>query len=494
MPRCIPEQRSTAGAHAKRLAVRTWVPNQWIGNESLTCHSLYNVKRRVASLPPVSQEVFTEKVLAAKATSSAAAAKASYERTCVACQKTFYSENSYQNHVRSSKHRSREAALKKKGALADDASSVMSSAFSLGDPVNQSVSGDTESTVSGVTSKVEDIKVSENGAGKKEESSVADDENEEEYPTSRCLFCLEHAADLQANVEHMFKAHGMFIPEREYLVDLEGLIKYLHAKITQNYECLYCHAIRGNAEGVRTHMRDKGHCMIGFDSEEEQIEIGQFYDFRSTYSDADEDEDESAENDGGVPVDDDDDGWETEDSSATSVEADDDKPYKGPKPIYVSDFELHLPSGRSVGHRSLARYYRQNLHNYPTPEERASRQLAIENGTAEPEDQKQNRNHNRAVISRANGGLGMLGATTQQKREALANERRERTRAQREEQKYTAKVNRRANNQKHYRVSFPFSMPADCSVLTPFDRILSSSDQFLSIIPFGVESRIMNLR
>ena len=443
--------------------------------------SLYNVKRRVASLPPVSQEVFTEKVLAAKATTSAAAAKASYEKICVACQKTFYSENSYQNHVRSSKHRSREAALKKKGALVDDASSVMSSAFSLGDPVNQSVSGDTESTVSGVTSKAEDIKVSENSADKEEKTSESEDDNEEEYPISRCLFCLEKSSDHQANVEHMFKAHGMFIPEKDYLVDLEGLIKYLHAKITQNYECLYCHAIRGNAEGARTHMRDKGHCMIAFDTEEEQIEIGQFYDFRSTYSD--EDEDESADNDGGVPVDEDDDGWETEDSSATSVEADgDEKPYKGPQPIYVSDFELHLPSGRSVGHRSLARYYRQNLHNYPTPEERASRQLAIENGTAEPEDQKKSRNHNRAVISRANGGLGMIGATTQQKREALAHERRERTRAQREEQKYIAKVNRRANHQKHFRVSCSFLTRGGCPRLTLLARILSSSDWFLSIL------------
>ena len=88
------------------------------------------MKRRIASLPPVSQETFNEKVLAAKATSTAAAAKASFEKTCEACQKTFYSENTYANHIKSSKHRSREAQLHREHA--DDASSVMSSNFSLG--------------------------------------------------------------------------------------------------------------------------------------------------------------------------------------------------------------------------------------------------------------------------------------------------------------------------------------------------------------------------
>ncbi|KAL1966936.1 hypothetical protein VTN77DRAFT_3680 [Rasamsonia byssochlamydoides] len=411
---------------------------------------LYNVKRRVVSLPPVSQEVFTEKVLTAKANSSAAAAKASYEKTCVACQKTFYSENSYQNHVKSSKHKLREARLKQRESLADDTSSVMSSTFSLGDPINKSEAADSESTLSQVTSKLKTTAIEE-----EDEDEVEDEEeDDDEFTTSRCLFCSERASDLQSNVDHMFKAHGMFIPEKDYLVDLDGLIRYLHAKITQNNECLYCHAIRSTAAGIRTHMRDKGHCMIAFETEEEQIEIGQFYDFRSTYSDYEDDEESAETAEGGVRLagsDADDDGWETA-SSATSVESDDEsKPYRGGREIYQTDYELHLPSGKSVGHRSLARYYRQNLHNYPTPEERIARHLAIENGTAEEEDKKTSRNHHRAVITRANGGLGMLGATASQKHEALVSERRERNRAQREERKYMAKVNRAANHQKHYR-------------------------------------------
>jgi pre-60S factor REI1 len=451
----------------------------------LILHSLYNVKRRVASLPPVPQEVFTEKVLTARASTSAAAAKASFEKTCDACQKSFFSENSYQNHIKSSKHKLRQNALKKKG-LADDSSSVISSTFSLGDPINsKSVAGDSESTVSHVTNKLKNTAIQE------EEN---EDENMEEqedasanYSASSCLFCSEDAADVQSNVDHMFKIHGMFIPEKDYLTDLEGLVRYLHAKVNENHECLHCHAIRTTAAGVRTHMRDKGHCMIAFETEEEQVEIGQFYDFRSTYSDGEDDDEDMVDDEGGVPVtssDADEEGWETDDSS---VESDrEQKPYRGSQPVYETDYELHLPSGRSVGHRSLAKYYRQNLHSYPTAEERAAaRQLAIENGDAAEGDAETStikRNNHTAIVSRANGGLGMTGATAQQKTEALASERRERTRAQRSERKFAAKVNRQANSQKHFRVSESKSISTRLSCvfgtpLTLIFRTLSSNNR-----------------
>lgn len=400
---------------------------------------LYNIKRRIASLPPVSQEVFNEKVLAAKASSSAAAAKASFEKTCHACQKTFYSENSYRNHVNSSKHKLREARMSKD--IPDDSSSVMSSTFSLGEPINKP-SADVSAVAQGV--KATTIEEEE----EEEDEELAEEQG---FSSVHCLFCNTRLGDIQENVQHMSKSHGMFIPEKDYLVDLEGLIHYLYRKITENNECLYCHAIRANAAAIRTHMRDKGHCMIAFETEDEQIEIGQFYDFRSTYSD-DEGEEDTPESDGvKVPTSDaDDDGWETE-TSASSVDEDEIDSRKQAPVVYQSEYELHLPSGRSVGHRSLARYYRQNLHNYPSSEERIQRQLAIENGEAKEEEEQRGRNQNRAMVTRANGGLGMVGATEVQKRTALRSERRERTRALREERRYTAKVNYAANNQKHYR-------------------------------------------
>ncbi|KAL4886951.1 C2H2 type zinc-finger-domain-containing protein [Aspergillus karnatakaensis] len=400
---------------------------------------LYNMKRRVASLPPVSQEIFNEKVLAAKATTTAAAAKASFEKSCVACQKTFYSENSFQNHVKSSKHKAREARLSRDNA--EDTSSVMSSTFSLGEPINKS--RDAEADVANVTERLKEATIKEED----EDEELADADS---WSSAHCLFCNNESSTVEENTDHMFKTHGMFIPERSYLANLEGLIHYLWRKINENSECIYCHSIKNSPEGIRTHMKDKGHCMIAFESEAEQIEIGQFYDFRSTYSD-DEDNESVEMVDGGVKVsssDADEEGWETD---ASSVDEDDEENYKNGPSVYRTEYELHLPSGRTAGHRSLARYFRQNLHNYPTAEERYQRQLAIENGEIEEEEKPRGRNANRALISRANGGTGMIGVGDVEKRAVVETERKERQRAIRQEARYTARVNRANNNQKHFR-------------------------------------------
>src|SRR6266516_8104281 len=92
--------------------------------------SRYNLKRRVASLPPISSEVFNEKVLTAQATTNAAADKASFQKNCSICQKTYFSETNYQNHIGSQKHKLRLAASQK--ASLAETTSVVSSTVSLG--------------------------------------------------------------------------------------------------------------------------------------------------------------------------------------------------------------------------------------------------------------------------------------------------------------------------------------------------------------------------
>ena len=42
-----------------------------------------------------------------------------------------------------------------------------------------------------------------------------------------CLFCSHLSQSLESNVRHMTTAHGFFLPDVEYLVDLSGLIIYL---------------------------------------------------------------------------------------------------------------------------------------------------------------------------------------------------------------------------------------------------------------------------
>lgn len=477
--------------------------NHLLANDiSTVLRSRYNLKRRVASLPPISSEMFAEKVLSAQASSSAAAAKATFEKSCPACQKTYYSENAFLNHMNSQKHRLNEAALRKDGTR-DETGSVISGAFSAGEPIDGPASealaengmrdegSDIVDGVKGMRLKTDDgttlAHPSQDGSFEEGPGLSSEKTTDENYHLLHCLFCNYKSPNLKLNVHHMSKLHGMFLPEQGYLVDLEGLLKYFFSKITKNNECLYCHKIKQTTSGIQNHMRDKGHCMVAFETDEEMIEVGQFYDFSSTYSDVEDDEDEDEAEKGGAPVGADD-GWET-DSSVSSLDSDeigalpiDDHSHQyaklpnhkhhahqDPRPhrnadgfhsrahtynhaAFYSDYELHLPSGRTAGHRSLARYYRQNLRNYATtPEDRIERQRAIE--AASSNDTEDGDNSNRALTTRANGGIGMLGTTDDQKREARASQARGRELENRSRRQYQRGVDKRSNYQKHFRVS-----------------------------------------
>ena len=496
----------------------------------------------MASLGPLSSEVFAEKVLSAQATSSAAAAKASFERSCTACQKTYYSENAYQNHLGSQKHRARVTSIQngEAPAMDDETSSVMSSTISLGEPIGKiaTVTQDLEAeaefstVINGIkkTSLEDQEPVSRRPSrphhSSNEEraehplsttttatSTSATDNTEEpteDMPMLQCLFCNYKSPTLKLNILHMTKFHGMFIPEQPYLVDIEGLIGYLQAKIAENNECLFCHKLKNSIGGIQTHMRDKGHCMIAFESEEEMIEIGQFYDFRSTYSDEEDDGDtdmdeskpvisggvklgsrrsetqtvvddqgDSEMADGGENAD----GWETDSSASLDSEdlhalpIDHDHAFDrlqmhrhhshtDPRrhrtvdgfhshahshhAAFHSDYELHLPSGRTAGHRSLSRYYRQNLHNYPTPNERIERRL-LADGSADEEMLDEGTPPGRLIVTRADGGLGMLGVSDAKKREVKAVEKRDRKAVQRAQNQYQWGIDKRGNSQKHFR-------------------------------------------
>lgn len=499
----------------------------------------YNLKRRVASLPPLSSEVFTEKVLANQASAAATAAKASFEKSCPACVKTYYSENAYNNHLNSQKHKSN-VAKAGRGHLDDAASvsgSVMSSAFSL---VGSTVESDatevnrvTDKEFSEVVDAVKNTKLDteestsrrpsrphqSNGSSQDDKDSVTSNKPPTD-PLLDCLFCNYRSPNFSLNVNHMGRFHGMFVPEKEFLVEPENLIKYLHRKIHNKHQCLRCQKVVHSASGIQTHMRDRGHCMIAFESDEELVEIGQFYDFRSSYPDADEfdaleqnaedgSDDSASTADGGVKLgaprktvtttgddtvmsgDEEEDGWET-DSTVSSVPTDeitavpidrshrhkllgksrhhahnDPRPHRSadgfhshahakPVAVYHDEYELHLPTGRTAGHRSLNKYYRQNLRNYPGVAERMENQQRLIAGARSDSDgdvdmDAPESNRGRQVMTRANGGLGMIGVSDAKKAEIRAVEKRERKREERARNKYQAGNERRNNFQKHFR-------------------------------------------
>lgn len=419
----------------------------------------------------------------------------------------------------------------------DETNSMQSSYLDQETSVGRSdTDSDTEEEVTKVAKDLE-------GASLKDGTTEAGTANEEKPRTvseadlRRCLFCNYESPTIMLSVTHMERIHSMFIPERSYLVDINGLLTSLLEKINDFHECLYCGKLKPTVFGLQTHMRDKGHCKIPFGTEDEQLEIGEFYDFTSTYSDVEEDEesDDEApkERSSGAKLgakrpdkaegDDDEemvdgDGWET-DSSASSLDSadltavpldlhthqyeklnrhphhssQDPRPHLNPDgfhshahkhahAVFYSDYELHLPSGRAVGHRSLAKYYKQNLHSHPSPSERQE-QLAIREAASSDSEQdeqlarRNDRERGRQLATRANPHRGMVGVTDQKRREVQVTEKKARKQEERERRRFQWGNNKQGNFQKHFRVSSRVTIPMYESKILTLSRILSYSSR-----------------
>lgn len=185
-------------------------------------------------------------------------------------------------------------------------------------------------------------------------------QNRVEIDKTECLFTGKKLKTFEENLDQMFKNHGFYIPEQKYLIDKEGLFQYFSEKIGLGNMCLVCSYQGRSLEAVRAHMLAKKHCRIPYESEAEKLEISEFYDFSSTYEELDKaaNEDESQ--------------WEDieEEADAASGKVDgsqDDNEEEEEEEelpeyaLYNDGVELHLPTGVKVGHRTLQRYYRQNL-------------------------------------------------------------------------------------------------------------------------------------
>jgi len=473
----------------------------------------YNLKRKVADLPPVSSEDYNDKVKAAQATNKAAADQAAYHQSCGVCRKTYFSEHAYENHINSKAHKVKVAAGNKSDRGSVNGSVVSKSESQLTEPQDPKAQEEFDQVVAGIKSTSLKDRLDSDGrpaapapdALPKEDHPMSPEKDAASGvpPLNKCLFCNYESPNVKLSVAHMSRIHGLFIPEQPYLVDPEGLLTYLQAKIHVNHECLACHKLKGSTDGVQTHMRDKGHCRIAFEAEEEMIEVGQFYDFSSTYSDAEADDsdtemDAAPSKNGGVKLSNgaaEDDGWETDSSFSsldsnelTSVPVDDrtesynrlhlhrhhsstdPRPHKNAdgyhshahhhnNAVFYDEYEMHLPSGRVAGHRSLKKYYRQNLHNYPSQDERMARaQRLLEDEEDEdmedvdPEISPATPPKGQSALMKR-GEAGMIGATAAQRHEVRQQELRSRQKELRAQNRYQAKLEKQHNSQKHFRVS-----------------------------------------
>jgi pre-60S factor REI1 len=207
---------------------------------------------------------------------------------------------------------------------------------------------------------------------------VASQENPEIDP-HQCLFDSSRFVTLRENVDYMQRQYGFFIPDKECLADLEGLLGYCHEKIKLGHFCLYCEKVFPTWQGCQKHMISKQHTKLRYEPGYWE-ELDPFYDFRREDSgfmagqqragnDNDAMDTEEPTSNGNAAVngdgDDDEDGWE--DMSEGDAEESEEM-YDGFEKeiarfgLDVTPLgELVFPDGRVVGHRALRRYYNQNL-------------------------------------------------------------------------------------------------------------------------------------
>lgn len=259
----------------------------------------YNLKRKVAEFPPISCEEFNRKVLLQREIDSQPITQVTI--TCDCCRKHFASTKAYDNHLNSNKHRENKTRV--------------------------------------VALQIDEDKLPKDSPLQADEISNADDVEEldsdewdEDFDIRDCIFCSHHSRSLLINLKHMTEAHSFFIPDIEYCFDLKGLVLYLGSKVQEGFMCLWCNEhgrTFHDAQAARSHMLDKGHCKMIHEGAA-LAEYIDFYDYSASYPDADEDA------------------------------LDKDHEVKIPE-LQDDDYQLVLPSGAVLGHRSLIRYFRQSV-------------------------------------------------------------------------------------------------------------------------------------
>ncbi|GAA5947492.1 hypothetical protein JCM3765_001700 [Sporobolomyces pararoseus] len=376
----------------------------------------YNARRRVAGLQPVTKETFESKVQ-----SSTAAGKVGEngkevqsegkKLACKACNKTFASSATHEAHIKTKKHQDnvfKQASKVKVSDLSKQKDDVsMEPSTSSASPVPSTSTAPPPPAPS--TSAAESVPFESSGDATLDRLVAKRLLYAPPIAPTSCLFC-PHApfSTPQENVAHMRLAHSFVIPEEQYLVDLEGLLKRLGEEVGTWNVCVCCgkgyggnielgkeedktdEELRKKAskgvEAVRAHMQSKSHCRLKYDTEEEQLNIADFYDFRSSYPDyqarlerraarraakaekaaaegwEDEDMAEGEEVDADAEV-----VYESASDSDSDSDSDDDSlPEDGGSGITYGDteYELVLPSGARIGHRKHQNIHKQNFLPY----------------------------------------------------------------------------------------------------------------------------------
>jgi len=311
----------------------------------------YNLKRREAGLPLVEEKEFQMRLEAALAMRK---------------EKEKHTGTDHIKNINSKKNKNKQKNKKEKSETAKATATAKSDGGA-----SSSSSADTEMVSA-------DKNASEEAEAPKPKipAALAESQENPEIDPKQCLFDQHKSKTLKENLHYMQQKYGFFLPDKECLVDAEGIVGYCHEKIKLGHFCLYCEQVFPTWQGCQQHMIDKQHAKLRYE-EGFWEELDPFYDFSKDDNEfvtkiesnkiAEEEKDDagvsSADN---MDVDGDDDGWE--DLPEGENEEEEEEMFRGYEReikrfgLNVNALgELVFPDGRVVGHRALRRYYKQKL-------------------------------------------------------------------------------------------------------------------------------------
>eukprot|EP00931_Biecheleriopsis_adriatica_P079317 TRINITY_DN5271_c0_g1_i3.p1 TRINITY_DN5271_c0_g1~~TRINITY_DN5271_c0_g1_i3.p1 ORF type:complete len:545 (-),score=114.75 TRINITY_DN5271_c0_g1_i3:156-1790(-) len=111
------------------------------------------------------------------------------------------------------------------------------------------------------------------------------------FSPRQSLFDRQHFTSVDKNLSHMWRSYNFYVPDREYCTNLEGLLEHLWHKCSKEFTCLFCNRRFPDAASTRRHMIDKKHTRIGTEARtrrglrddvgslELEEDLEEFYDF-----------------------------------------------------------------------------------------------------------------------------------------------------------------------------------------------------------------------
>lgn len=241
---------------------------------------------------------------------------------------------------------------------------------------------------------------------------------EESFSPLQCLFCNVESASMDVNLSHMSHAHSFYIPDAEYLIDMESLLGYLFAVVSMFHECLFCKTIKTTKFAVQHHMRGKSHCKLDFEDAEHDFK--EFYDFSG------------------------------------HVDDEGDQPTMTKVTLLPDADELRLPSGKVLGHRSRARLFRRRvLSDHPSSSSSSSRQMQLltEAEAGKESEPVSMESTDRRLAMRAGTSTSLVGVPELQYRALIAMEKKMEKMETREKNEYRHFLEKGGNKQKRYKVA-----------------------------------------